>query len=140
MQAVLACYVVLEMSMLVVPLAGKRSKKLSKELLIASVIIALFGDSKRVWRPKSCARLWIPLKVMLSAAMVIHCAAVVSKLILSLRLNAELLRQSLLCKLHRGLERHGPEVLNLKTQAGASDTQRSLVTTFAVEFKDVGRN
>ena len=79
---------------------------------------------------------------MLSAAVVIHCAAVVSKLILSLPL-AELLRQSLLCKLHRGLGRRGPEVLNLKVQADrsqASDSRRSLVTTFAVEFKDVGRN
>jgi len=74
---------------------------------------------------------------MLSAAMVIHCAAVVSKLILSLPL-AELLRQSLLCELHRGLRCCGPEVLNLKVQAEASDTWRSLVT-FAVAFKDIGR-
>lgn len=124
--------------MLVVPLAGKRSKKLSNEALIASVSIAVFRGSKRVWQPKSCAKK-ISLKVMLSAAVVIHCAAVVSKLILSLPL-AELLRQSLLCMLHRGLGRRGPAVLNLKVQAEASDTQTSLVTTFAVEFKDFSRN
>lgn len=45
-------------------------------------------------------------------AVVIHCAAVVSKLVLSLFLS-ELLRQSLLCKIQKGLGYCGPEVLNL---------------------------
>lgn len=77
---------------------------------------------------------------MLSAAVVIHSAAVVSKLILFLYPLAELLIQNFLCSLYRGLGHHGPEILNLKVQAGAADTWRSLVIAFAVEFKDVGRN
>lgn len=126
------------MNILVVYLVGKRSKKLSKEPLIASVI-AMFRGSKRVWQLKSCARLCTSLKVLLLATVAIHCAALVPKLILSL-LPAELLRQSWLCKLHRDLGHRGHEVPNLEVQAEASVTWRSLVTTFAVEFKDVSRN
>lgn len=76
---------------------------------------------------------------MLSAAVVIHSAAVGSKLILFLPL-AELLIQTFLCELHRGFGHHGPEILNLKVQAEVADTWRSVVIAFAVEFKDVGRN
>lgn len=102
------------MSVLLVPLAGKNSKKLSREPRIASVIIAVFGGFKIAWPPKSCASLRISLEATLSAITEIHCAVIVSSLILSLLL-AELLRQSVLCRLHRGLERCGPDVLNLKT-------------------------
>lgn len=79
------------------------------------------------------------LKVLLWAAVVMHRAAAASKLILSLPL-AGLLRQSLPCKLHWGLEHRDPEVLNQKVQAEVSDAQTPLLTTFAVEFKDVSRN
>lgn len=77
---------VLEMSSFLIPLAGKRSKTLSKEplILIPSVIMGVFRVSRRLWQPKSWAKLCISLKIMLLDAMVIHCAALMSKLILSL--------------------------------------------------------
>lgn len=98
-----------------ISLAGKRSKILPKEslILIPSIIIAVFRVCRRLWQPESWAKLWISLNIMLVDAMVIRCAAVVSKLVLFLLLS-ELLRQSLLCEIQKGLGYCGPEVLNLK--------------------------
>lgn len=75
---------------------------------------------------------------MLATAMVIHYAAIVPKVNLSIPL-AELLRKSWIVQT-TDRECWGPETLNLKVQPEALHVQRSLLPIFAVEFKDTGRN